>query len=302
MLTSILTALLVVAVIGILLGIVLVVASHFFKVEEDEKVVNIRACLPGANCGACGYAGYPTDGSVLQFGVSNLPEGLAAGKTMTVPAKMIKATRNHVLYKDADFEDVTVSTYAELISDGQWEAVLSCVSQPVCMTWVNDLGMRQTVFSFDLHDTNLPLQTDYVALMRNIVEESVFDLIPAADFAVGETIELAVLPKVVQMHISLPDGTVRTLSPESGKCTTTLTETGLHTAVATTASGGELADFFVHIPEDEVLCKPYKSLSVAVTESAPDAPEAITELWLYLAGLMLLLLILEWGVYYREQY
>ena len=69
MLTSILTALLVVAVIGILLGIVLVVASHFFKVEEDEKVISIRACLPGANCGACGYAG-----------CDSYAEAVAAGK------------------------------------------------------------------------------------------------------------------------------------------------------------------------------------------------------------------------------
>lgn len=55
--SAILTALLVVAVIGIIAGVLLVLAAHFFKVEEDEKVVAIRACLPGANCGACGYAG-----------------------------------------------------------------------------------------------------------------------------------------------------------------------------------------------------------------------------------------------------
>lgn len=57
MVTAILTALLVAVVIGLIAGILLVVASHFFKVEEDEKVIKIRECLPGANCGACGFAG-----------------------------------------------------------------------------------------------------------------------------------------------------------------------------------------------------------------------------------------------------
>ena len=57
MITAILTALLVVAAVGVIAGILLVLASHFFKVEEDEKVVKVRACLPGANCGACGFAG-----------------------------------------------------------------------------------------------------------------------------------------------------------------------------------------------------------------------------------------------------
>lgn len=53
----ILIAVLVVAGIGAACGVVLVVASKFFAVEEDETFTNIRECLPGANCGACGYAG-----------------------------------------------------------------------------------------------------------------------------------------------------------------------------------------------------------------------------------------------------
>ncbi|MBR5497676.1 MAG: RnfABCDGE type electron transport complex subunit B [Clostridia bacterium] len=57
MVQDILTALLVVASVGIAAGVLLALASHFFKVEEDETVKNIRDVLPGANCGACGYAG-----------------------------------------------------------------------------------------------------------------------------------------------------------------------------------------------------------------------------------------------------
>ena len=53
----ILIAALVVAAIGALCALMLVLASKFFAVEEDERYGKIRACLPGANCGACGYAG-----------------------------------------------------------------------------------------------------------------------------------------------------------------------------------------------------------------------------------------------------
>ena len=38
-------------------GIVLVVASKYMSVPQNEKFPAIRACLPGANCGACGFAG-----------------------------------------------------------------------------------------------------------------------------------------------------------------------------------------------------------------------------------------------------
>ena len=54
---GIIIAALVVGVIGLLIGIVLGVASEKFKVEVDENEEKIRALLPGNNCGACGFPG-----------------------------------------------------------------------------------------------------------------------------------------------------------------------------------------------------------------------------------------------------
>lgn len=57
MLQNILICLGVAAAVAFAAGILLAVSSYFFAVKEDEKVVKLRECLPGANCGACGYAG-----------------------------------------------------------------------------------------------------------------------------------------------------------------------------------------------------------------------------------------------------
>lgn len=43
--------------IGLLAGVILAAASKFFAVEVDERATKIRECLPGANCGGCGFAG-----------------------------------------------------------------------------------------------------------------------------------------------------------------------------------------------------------------------------------------------------
>lgn len=43
--------------LGILFGCILGYASKKFNVPVDEKVTKIRECLPGANCGGCGFAG-----------------------------------------------------------------------------------------------------------------------------------------------------------------------------------------------------------------------------------------------------
>jgi len=47
----------VVSVVGLLAGLMLTVASKYMAVEVDERVANVRAVLPGSNCGACGFAG-----------------------------------------------------------------------------------------------------------------------------------------------------------------------------------------------------------------------------------------------------
>ena len=50
-------ALILLPAIGLVAGVGLGVAAHFMKVEENEKAKAIRDCLPGANCGACGFSG-----------------------------------------------------------------------------------------------------------------------------------------------------------------------------------------------------------------------------------------------------
>lgn len=43
--------------LGAIFGIGLAYASKVFSVEVDERVSQMREILPGANCGACGFAG-----------------------------------------------------------------------------------------------------------------------------------------------------------------------------------------------------------------------------------------------------
>lgn len=48
---------LILGVCAILCAILLTVSSVFFAVPKDEREEAVRECLPGANCGACGYSG-----------------------------------------------------------------------------------------------------------------------------------------------------------------------------------------------------------------------------------------------------
>ena len=61
----------VLAVIAILCAVLLSVSSQLFGVKEDETALAIRDCLPGANCGACGFSGCDSYAKALSSGTTD---------------------------------------------------------------------------------------------------------------------------------------------------------------------------------------------------------------------------------------
>ncbi len=55
--TTVIIALVVLAVLGGVFGLVLAIAAKVFHVEKDPREEAIAGCLPGANCGGCGFPG-----------------------------------------------------------------------------------------------------------------------------------------------------------------------------------------------------------------------------------------------------
>ena len=54
---DILIAIAILGGLGLVFGLVLAAASKVFYVETDPRLDQLNECLPGANCGGCGYAG-----------------------------------------------------------------------------------------------------------------------------------------------------------------------------------------------------------------------------------------------------
>ncbi len=53
----IITAIIVLGLLGFIFAGLLALAANYFTIEEDPRLAAILAILPGANCGACGAAG-----------------------------------------------------------------------------------------------------------------------------------------------------------------------------------------------------------------------------------------------------
>lgn len=82
---DILFPVIILAVIGLIAGLGLALASKFMAVPVDEKQEKVRECLPGANCGACGFSG--CDGYAAAVAAGEVePDKCAPGGAATASA------------------------------------------------------------------------------------------------------------------------------------------------------------------------------------------------------------------------
>ncbi|MBE7054869.1 MAG: RnfABCDGE type electron transport complex subunit B [Ruminococcaceae bacterium] len=93
--------------VGLVLGILLAVASKIFAVEKDERAEEIAQILPGANCGSCGFAGCSAYASAISAGTAKINECSPGGQNaadriaeiMGVSGEAVEEKRAAVLCK-----------------------------------------------------------------------------------------------------------------------------------------------------------------------------------------------------------
>jgi len=71
------------AALGLLMGILLAVSSKIFAIKMDERVPQITECLPGANCGGCGYAGCGALAEAIVEGKAKISACVVGGEEVT---------------------------------------------------------------------------------------------------------------------------------------------------------------------------------------------------------------------------
>ena len=69
--TDVLFPVLIFAGLGVLFGAILAIAAKIFEVKVDARVPLIQDCLPGANCGGCGYSGCAALAEAIVKGEAN---------------------------------------------------------------------------------------------------------------------------------------------------------------------------------------------------------------------------------------
>ncbi len=135
--------------LGLIFGIILSIASKIFAVEKDERVPLVSECLPGANCGGCGYAGCtaaaeaivkgeakvsccPVGGSTAAEKIAEIM-GVTAEKTEKSVAFVMCLGRPDMATNKYDInEDMDCHT-ANRLSGGMKDCIYGCLGLGSCV-------------------------------------------------------------------------------------------------------------------------------------------------------------------------
>ncbi|MGI6735869.1 MAG: RnfABCDGE type electron transport complex subunit B [Anaerovoracaceae bacterium] len=139
------------AVLGLIFSIILVVASTVMAVPVDERQVKVRAVLPGANCGACGFAGCDDYAAAVASDPENVPVSacipggadVAAkiAETLGVSAGSVVPQRAYLMCSGDCNQKQAVVNYtgkqtcesARQFYGGQWSCASGCLGLGDCM-------------------------------------------------------------------------------------------------------------------------------------------------------------------------
>ncbi|MCP3851188.1 MAG: RnfABCDGE type electron transport complex subunit B [Gammaproteobacteria bacterium] len=180
--------------LGLLFGVILAVAYHYLKVDEDPRIAETEELLPGTNCGACGEPGcLPfaiklVAGDVTPSGctvaseddIDGLSEflGVDAGEQEKIVARLKCAGGKGQAFQIAEYQGFEGCRAAAVISGGGKGCSWGCLG----------LGDCEVACTFDvihMNDNGLPVvDTDNCTACSDCVDicpKNLFELRPTAE-------------------------------------------------------------------------------------------------------------------------
>jgi Ca-activated chloride channel homolog len=209
-------------------------------------------------------------------------------------AKFVDLTNVHILKA----VDVAVPAWAQTLAsiDGKPLIFYGTIEQ-----------RRVVVFTFDLRDSDLPLQIAYPILMSNLIEW----LTPSTVISAGGTVHpgdsVTIRPAVGEVAVGIlgPDNQFYSAGVANAGAVFAQTDLlGIYgVGTASTREGGKFAGYFAVnlFDKQESNIKPATVLTIGRAQVAASVRNQVgqREFWPYIAAAALVLLLIEWWVYHR---
>ena len=239
--------------------------------------------------------------------VDNSGFGVRGVNELSAPAELVKSTstssKARALLDGVVGRDIYIGEYVKYSGMyTQFTTLFSYDNNPVIFAGVNGLGNREVVFGFDLHKSDLPLSSDFAALISNLLEYSCPDILSRTDFVCGETAEINVTANVNSVKTISPDGEENYPDTSTDTASLLLDRVGSYTVKVHTAAGEQVYRLYSAAPESE---SDPDAMGVSFSVSGERGYEKTDGEYDPVALLFILLAVVfcaDWMVYCYEKY
>ena len=216
---------------------------------------------------------------------------------------------DHPLTEHVDWRNVHV-LQARRVQPPGWAEVLVEVEGGPLVFAGEDRGRRIAAITFDLHDSDLPLQVAFPVLFSNLIDYLVYAPVSdptagAISLQPGDSLTIPPEAGVNEVEIVTPGGQLHRLQMgEDGAHFTGAHEAGIYSIAYLGQTGRGLEYFAVNLFDPlESTIRPASAIQVGLMEVVPDTADnqGYREFWPWLVIFALAILALEWWLYHHRQ-
>ena len=283
--------------------------------REEERMLALDKTVSGYSLYI--FDGYtpkqlPKDGSVWLLGVDSNVEGSGfsvqgevvlegGGDVISLTTSTLSTVRK--LTEGMIGNEITIAKYMKCGLYSDFITLYSYRGNPVVFTGMNAYGNREVVFTFNIHDSNMTLFIDYLALLGNLLDYSFPEVIEATEYYCGDTAEINVISGCESIRVESPDGEIVYTDISKAVSEFELTEVGEY-KITVNVSGAERPAYYIYssVPKEErrpVASEDYIGIQGEASEVGSDGRYDPSALLLILAAL---LFTAEWMVYCYDKY
>lgn len=213
------------------------------------------------------------------------------------------------IMRSVSIANVLVTEYSDISACDGYDSLIVCDESPALIA-KNDGGLKTVVLSFDIHKSDLAINPYYAILVKNICTYALTPTVESTVYTVGDTVKISAKPDVASMTMRAVyvDGTEEESQISDHSVDFEALTPGSYTVTQVLASGRTVKNnFFVRISKNESAFGRTEAMlknPVVFTEGGKtnNTAKEDKEIFIYLAAAMMVIVCIEWGLQYREQF
>ncbi len=259
----------------------------------------------------------PRDGGLLLLNPEGSMSGLSLGEaisgTFTAERNEGISSAHEQLLRGLTPENIHLTKYTKALSYDGYEILMRVGDDPVLLSKDVD-GVPVVVLLFDIHYSDLPLLLEFPMLVGNMCAYAAPSTLERTGFDVGCEVKIRQKPHADTLRIRYEDAVEETVTEstyDAFPVRLTVDRPGTYIVTQDLSNGKIRTDrFFVRVAEEESDFSAQGDVLSGDEYQNPYGTEAgganvrhdRKEFFKYIAIVLLMLLVIEWGVQYREQF